>query len=174
MGVTIKPGYSIKNLIAIPLLSFPGGIAAYFLTVQIIFLLKDPNYYNVSDAEIGLISNNVIFYSLIFQMVVVIVVGTFFDLFGRRLTLTVTMLMEALVIFLLPYMAPNVFPGVYILRIIFAMVSMGPVCSPLINDYVSKGTRGRATALLTLGYIAGEFFNNVVLLNLIKKMSVGF
>lgn len=53
---------------------------------------------------------------------------------------------------LMPLTSPNVFPGVYILRILFAIASLGPVCSPLINDYVEKGSRGRANALLILGF----------------------
>jgi len=49
----------------------------------------------------------------------------------------------------------------------FAMASMGPICSPLINDYVKKGSRGRANALYIFGLQIGEFFNNVILLNII-------
>jgi hypothetical protein len=52
----------------------------------------------------------------------------------------------------MPLVSPNVFPGVYLLRMSFAIASMGPICSPLINDYVVKGSRGRANALLILGF----------------------
>jgi MFS family permease len=68
--------------------------------------------------------------------------------------------------------SPNIFP-VYLLRIIFALASMGPICSPLINDYVKNGSRGRAGALLIFGFQIGEFFNSMILLNLIKDLPLG-
>ena len=74
---------------------------------------------------------------------------------------------------LTPIVSPNVFPGLYLLRIMFAMASMGPICSPLINDYIERGSRGRANALLIFGLQIGEFFNNVVLLNIIKNLTLG-
>eukprot|EP00347_Sterkiella_histriomuscorum_P019975 403339576 len=154
-------------------MNFGAGIMLYFFNVQIIFLLRSAEYFNVPDNEIGRISSDIIFYSVMIQMAVVIAVGYIFDLCGRRITLCVSILIQGISLFFLPLVSPKVFPGVYLLRILFSVASMGPICSPLINDYVSRGSRGRANALLILGFQIGEFFNNVILLNIIQDMSLG-
>lgn len=85
-------------------------------------------------------------------MFFVIAIGYFFDILGRRITLCTCVFLQSLTLFFMPMAAPDVFPIVYILRIIFAIASTGPLCSPLINDYIDKGSRGRANALLILGF----------------------
>ena len=62
--IEIKEGYSIKNALGSPLIHFMGPIFGYFTLVQLIFILKDPDYYNVPQNEIGTISNDLIFYSM--------------------------------------------------------------------------------------------------------------
>jgi len=47
---------------------------------------------------------------------------------------------------MLPYAAPNVWPNLYILRALYAVFATVGVCSPLINDYVVKESRGKANA----------------------------
>lgn len=85
-------------------------------------------------------------------MIFVIIIGYIFDILGRKITLCTCIALQALSLFLIPSVSPNVFPGVYLFRILFAVASMGPVCSPLVNDYVKKGSRGRANALLGFGF----------------------
>jgi MFS family permease len=138
-----------------------------------IFLLRDENYFNVSPDEIGLISSSIIFYAILVQVFVTLIYGYIFDIMGRKLTLFITVFTQGICLTVIPFLAPNVFPGVLILRIIYAVASIGPMCSPLINDYVSKGSRGRASALLQMGVISGDFFYTVVLLNLVRPYSIG-
>lgn len=71
-------------------MNFGAGILLFFFNVQMIFLLKSPDYFNVSNDEIGSISSDIVFYSVLFQMVVVIAVGYIYDICGRRLTLCIS------------------------------------------------------------------------------------
>ena len=45
--------------------------------------------------------------------------------------------------------------------------------NPLINDYVQKGSRGKANALYNLGYLFGDLFNYLVLLQIFQGFSIG-
>lgn len=85
-------------------------------------------------------------------MIFVIIVGYIYDVLGRKITLCSAIAIQAGSMFFLPLMAPNVFPGVYLFRMLYAIASMGPVCSPMTNDYVKRGSRGRANALNSFGF----------------------
>ena len=106
-------------------------------------------------------------------MIFCIIIGYIFDLIGRKITLTTSIVLQCTALFLMPYMAPNVFPGVYLLRILYFVATMGTVCSPLINDYVKRGSRGRAGALNSFGLQMGDFLNQIILLNLIQGYPIG-
>jgi len=77
---------------------------------------------------------------------------------------------STIVLFMLPYAAPNVWPNLYIIRALFAVFATVGVCSPLINDYVVKEDRGKANAFQNSGVIFGELFNLFVLLKLTKDL----
>jgi hypothetical protein len=78
----------MKNLLAIPAMNLASGILLFFFNVQIVFLLRSPDYFNVPSNEIGQISNDIVFYSVILQMVFVILIGYVYDILGRKITLT--------------------------------------------------------------------------------------
>ena len=66
LGVRLKPGYSKLRFCAIPMSTTIAAFMGTFVNTSVIFLLKDPNFYNISASEIGRVSNNIIFISLIF------------------------------------------------------------------------------------------------------------
>jgi MFS family permease len=111
-----------------------------------VFILRDPLYFNVPKEKMGAVTNNLTFYSTFFQIGLVIIIGYIYDIFGRKKTLIVSLIGSAIVLFLLPYSAPNVWPGLYMIRALFAVFATVGVCSPLINDYVVKESRGKANA----------------------------
>ncbi|CDW86717.1 major facilitator superfamily mfs_1 [Stylonychia lemnae] len=173
LGIRIKNKYSIVNVLAIPLIQGHLTIVVFFFTVQIIFLLRDPLYYNISQEDIGTISSDLIFYSMFPQMVAVIAYGYIYDIYGRRKTITFSVLGAWLVLVLVPQGAPNVYPFVYIIRSIFTITTIGSTSHPLINDYVKNDSRGKASALQTFGSIFGDLLNYFVILPLISGLIVG-
>lgn len=46
-GIVLKSGYSLSNLLAIPMCYITGTIAATFTNVNTIFLLRNEEYFNV-------------------------------------------------------------------------------------------------------------------------------
>lgn len=46
-GIRMKPHYSKANLLALPCILLVCSLAGNFINTQMVFLLRDPNYYNV-------------------------------------------------------------------------------------------------------------------------------
>jgi hypothetical protein len=66
MGVCLKEGFSKANFIAIPLCTVISAYMGTFINTAVIFLLKNPDFYNIAPTEIGRVSNNIIFIGLTF------------------------------------------------------------------------------------------------------------
>jgi MFS family permease len=96
-----------------------------YIGVQIIFLLRDPAFFNVKSEEIGRVTNEIIFYSLIAQLVISIISGYLFDMAGRKITIFLSLLSTAIVMALLPYSAPE------ILLLILCRVGITTFSAPL-------------------------------------------
>jgi hypothetical protein len=73
----------------------------------------------------------------------------------------------------MPLGAPNVSPYMYIMKNLYVLFAAGISLNPLINDYVYKGSRGRANAIAQLGQIAGDIFNYLIFMNLFMGFSIG-
>ena len=142
----MKKGYSIRNFLAIPLATTTTAYMGTFSNVAIIFLLKSPEYFNIPANEIGRVSNDIIFYGLLFQIMMSLGVGYVYELLGRRLTLTITVFLAAVVVAFIPYVAPSL-TALIGLRLVLAITFCALSSQPLVNDYVIKDTRGRAIAM---------------------------
>ncbi len=160
LGILLKPSYTPKNLLAIPLISIPVTLTIYFFTAHLIFLLRSPSYYNLdSTSDINHLTNHLTFVSMPFQMLSVVLIGYVYDLFGRRYTIISTLLLQSMCFYLVPMGAPEVYPIVQAMRGLQLVANACTVVHPLINDYVERETRGRANALQVLGLSLGDLFN---------------
>lgn len=104
-------------------------------------------------------------------MIGTILIGYIYDIFGRKVTIVSTILLGALTIFLVPLASPHVYPWLVILRIMISLSYLAPNCQPLINDYVKKESRGRASSFEQFGMIFGQLFTFLVVIELVKGMS---
>jgi len=53
LGIKLKPYYRLKNLLAIPAMNMGNGVFLFFFNVQLVFLLRSPDYFNIPNSEIG-------------------------------------------------------------------------------------------------------------------------
>ena len=97
-------------------------------------------------------------------------VSYIYELFGRRKTLFVSLVLTAIVVAAIPYTAPNLDHLMYA-RCIFAITLTAPIVAPLVPDYIVRAHRGRAVALGGIGLAFGEVFAMGVLFNLTKAMT---
>jgi len=100
---------------------------------------------------------------------VCICAGYFYDLFGRRILITISYMMLCISLIWIPYTLPNIF-HLCLARVILGIGIQIQLGNPLINDYVHKSTRGKAVVFQQSGYVLGETFAMVVLFNLTKNM----
>jgi MFS family permease len=92
-----------------------------------------------------------------------------YDIIGRRPTIGLSFVIICGSLIWIPYCAPS------LLKLMTARVFLGigvqiQLGNPLINDYVHKSTRGVATVMHNIGYIAGETFAMAVLFNCTKEL----
>jgi MFS family permease len=120
LGIELKHGYNIWNLLAIPFCIVCTTVAGTFTNTSVIFLLRDPDYFNIPNERIGRVSNDVIFYSIPIAMVSTIFVGYIFDIFGRRLTLFFSAMLMAFFMILVPFTSPHVYPWLIFVRMALA------------------------------------------------------
>ena len=104
-------------------------------------------------------------------MVATFTAGYIFDIVGRRLTLCFSFLLGSIFLVFMPYMAPNVFPQLLLLRCAISTCFAAPASNPLMADYIQPEALGKATALLGVGYIVGEVLSMGVLFQVTARMS---
>jgi MFS family permease len=169
--IKMKPSFSRANLLALPCILFISSLAGNFINSQMIFLLRDPNYYDVNSENIGKVSNDLIFYSILSGQVCTLVLGYLYDIFGRKKTIITSCIMLAMLLFLVPLCAPHVYPWLIFVRIGVTLCFIAPQCNPLASDYVKRMSRGAAAALTNMGIVLGEFTTFAFLLNLSKYVN---
>ena len=75
--------------------------------------------FNVPEAHIGVVASELSLWGFPFAIVGVFVSGYIFDIVGRKWTLFVSFTLSSIFVFLIPYTAPHVFPGLFLVRIMF-------------------------------------------------------
>jgi predicted MFS family arabinose efflux permease len=120
-------------------------------------LLGDPKYFEIPKEEIGAYTTDIFFYPMPFALVGSILIGFFFNIFGRRLAIFISCLMCTICIVLVPYTSPNYF------YLVLNSVMLGTFIVPLItvplsNDYVKTESMGLATSIKSLGFNFAQLF----------------
>lgn len=103
-------------------------------------------------------------------MVTTFFVSYLFEIWGRRLTISISYILSAGVYFIFPYSAPN-YNILMFFRILIAITMSAPISHPLIADYVKRNSRGKAIALAGVGIVFGEVFSMGILFNFTKSMN---
>jgi len=107
----------------------------------------DPDYFDVSTADIAQVNNDMLFYVFPFQMTYTVLSGFIYDIFGRKPTLICNLLATILCAFVSPSTAPDLYPWYFIVRIGAICSLSAVIANPLILDYIKKSSRGKAYAI---------------------------
>lgn len=126
MGIKLKPSYTALNFLAIPFIFFTMAIVGSFTNTQMIFILRDEEYFAVSKENIGSISNDVMFYMILVTTFLSLVFGYIFDIIGRRKTIFFSLLSAAIFMTMVPFMAPCIYPSLILVRIGIGMALIAP------------------------------------------------
>jgi len=112
-------------------------------------ILTDKSYYNISQDKTGSVLSLILVVQLIVKMIVGIPYGHFVDKFGRK-NMIVFGTICYFISFLLVPLQTTIFPGLISAKILLANTTSCFHSVPLMIDYISNDSRGRASALLSM------------------------
>ena len=114
------------NFLSIPLMTATLVSLSGFAGAKLILLLTDKNYFAVDETEIGRVSNDLIFYPSIFNMIFHPLNGQLYEILGRRKLLVLAFLLGSLLTILVPYTAPSVYGWLMIVAVTKAVAFAPP------------------------------------------------
>ena len=170
-GISMKKNYTKRNLLALFYLTFFATAGGGYFNVQVVYLLRDEEYFDISEGEQGRVIAKINTVALIAMLGMTIVAGYIFDLCGRRVPILMAGFVIAIALLVVPYSAPSII-FLSALRTIFGLGIAQIGAHPLIMDSIKKESRGKASALNALGALLGEAFAMVVLFGYSKRDGV--
>ena len=97
--------------------------------------------------------------------------GYIFDIFGRKRTITVSLVICSFLVAAVPWSSPHIWPGLVILKTAIQLMICVHVTNPLAADYIEGDALGRGHALAGIGVVVGEVLCLGVLFRLTASMS---
>ena len=82
----------------------------------LIYIVKDPLYYNVENEKVGTTMGDLAFTAELFIIPAHLLFGALMDSVGRKYPTSIGLIMAGICITLMPRPNAEVFPGLYILR----------------------------------------------------------
>lgn len=111
----------------------------------------------------GRYTNDLLAYSMLFVFFGTFSGGYIFDLFGRKVTLILSLIICTVMLAFIPYTSPS-YNWLFAIRMLLALFHTPLSQNPLTMDYFRKDSRGKATSYNTMGVLAGEIFCFTVLI----------
>lgn len=91
-------------------------------------------------------ANDLNFYPIFIQLVLVLVTGFLYDIIGRRKTIFGAFFISGICGILMPYTSPS-YPGLLVVRTVFSVCIMPIMANTFINDYIAMDSRGKGFAV---------------------------
>ena len=131
----VNEATTIWNLIAIPMIFGACTMAVSFYNPNVVYLLRNKEYFNLADSEVSRINSQVVLYSLIVSTAVSVFCGQIYDILGRRGVIIANIALLGLVVITVPFCAPS------LTALTFNRIGMGVFShflygNPLIPDAV--------------------------------------
>jgi MFS family permease len=111
-----REGVSGLNVSTYFLLQLATALAATFMNTFLIFIVKDPNYYNIKKEDAGSTLGNLTFTAELFIIPSHLLFGLLMDAVGRKFPTSIGLVLAGVSIALIPQQHAAVFPILYILR----------------------------------------------------------
>ena len=109
------------------------------------FILKNPDYYNVPEGELGSVIGATGSYAELSVIIFDLFIGVIFDTVGRVLPVLVGLIVIGFSFIAMPFFE-KVYPSFLILRIMVSLGILPGMNCPLLPDYVAKQSLGLANA----------------------------
>jgi MFS family permease len=108
--IEVKEETTGWNMAAILLVTAAITISMSFLTLQLVYLLRDPKYFAISDADqVTEITSTITIAALILSMTLSVFLGQLYDIVGRKWLILGLSMLSVLGLVLAPYLSPSIF-----------------------------------------------------------------
>ncbi len=91
-------------------------IGITFMNSFLVYIVKDPEYYNVKKPDLGTVLGNLTFVAELFILPSHLILGSIMDSIGRKIPTVIGIIIAGVCIILIPEEHSSVFPTLYILR----------------------------------------------------------
>ena len=147
---------------------FIEAATAGYTNAQMVYLLRDEDYFNVDEDHQGRTSSNILMIAQCVGLVWSFFAGYIYDRFMRRNPLTLFALLGALFLALCPHTSPSE-AWLTVVRCLIMICNTQLNVSPLVLDFIKQQSRGKAIALCGAAILLGEFFQSSVLFGISKN-----
>ena len=108
LGIKLKKEASRWNLFAIFYVFFLMTSIGGYINVQIVYLLRDENYFNMEEEYQGRVTSTILLVSVICGLCWTTIAGYIYDIFKRKIPLFLAGVIGSFYLFLCPYTAPSI------------------------------------------------------------------
>ena len=133
-------------------------------------LLQSDDHFAIEESELRKATSKVIMCAQMLPLLALPFLTYVYEIIGRRIPLTYSLLCTNFLIFLMPKVAPN-FTFLCMLRAVVGFNNTLIVGAPLISDYVKSESRGRAVAGNTLAIGLSQVFATQFLVPVTSEMT---
>ena len=119
-------------------------------------LLMNERYYELDLKDASALMNKAYRFTIGPSIVMTILGGFIFDIFGRRLTVYYMLLIGGFALVFFPVVAPSHTMYSVLATIVTLMIAPLLTSSPLIQDYVEKDSMAKANAISLMGLSLGK------------------
>ena len=165
LGMNLKKETTKQNVLAIFLSWFVFAAINGFANAQMVYLLRDEDYFEVIYEDQEKISASIYLGAIATAFVYAPFAGWFYDLYGRNFLMFSSTVIAAYLVAILPLTAPSVIT-LGIVRCAIEIFLTQLICNPLIADYIKQDSRGRASAIQSFGALLGQLFSVVCLVGI--------
>eukprot|EP00347_Sterkiella_histriomuscorum_P021247 403334683 len=171
MFLKLKPSIHKFHILAYYLMVFTILLVVQFIIGFLIFILGNPNYYNLPDDQVGQVSGDCGFYAEILVIIFDLVLGVIFDTVGKKIPTVIGFLVAGLSIILTPEFT-QVYPSFLIMRIFMSLGIIPGVNTPLLPDYVNEKSLGLANAYQNVTGAIAIIFASTGLIEISKREDI--
>lgn len=147
--IRLNPGISTTNfvccmiyyMITIFSMATPGLLQP--------LILLDKNYYNISQDNAGTVTSLVLIIQLAVKIIVAVPYGHLADKVGRKPVIVFSAINYLVSCFLVPFQS-SIFPGFILAKAIFSNACTGLSAIPLLADYISDESKGKAVGFTAM------------------------
>ena len=108
LGIHLKKETSRWNLLAIPYVFFISNSIGGYINVQIIYLLRDSDYFNMDVDYSGRITSNILLIAIFCGLFWTAIAGLIYDYFSRKIPMFLACSVGSFLLLVCPHTAPSV------------------------------------------------------------------